>query len=280
GGHDAGRFHRAAIRELGHHRRADVDADESHPGGRHVPDADRVQHRGEHQDDLGAGEQARVLLLGAEEVHLSIGKRTIIPDRAGEGERHAPLDALVEDPSLDQPLADRLCDAAVAAYQVDHLQVVAVTALDAHPTLQVHPERGPEQALLEVVDGESIAAEECLDVAPTHEASQVGTAARVDHDRPGDHGDLPVPLVDAAQPPRDTLPPQLDPPRAAEPRSHELDGPDPRQPHRTTPGWVTPSRRARTSGRATRAPIWMSWVRIISSRSAEGATTRRRATES
>src|SRR5262249_36337907 len=117
-------------------------------------------------------------------------------------------DALVEDPALHQSLVHRLRDAAVTAHQVDDLQMIAMPALDAHAPLQVHAERRPEEALLEVVDGEPVTAEERLDVALADQASQVGAPPP-----PRRPGSPPPPARGGAAPPTRPAPPP--PPPAA-----------------------------------------------------------------
>ena len=59
----------------------------------------------------------------------------------------------------------------------------------ARAALHVDAERGAVERLLDVVDRERVAGEQHVDVAAANQIAEVGAAAGVDDDRPGDERD-------------------------------------------------------------------------------------------
>lgn len=75
--------------------------------------------------------------------------------------------------------------------------------------------------MLDVVDGDGVAAEEGLHVTFAHQPGQMFTAAGVNDDRPGHDHDAPFLLADAVHLPGNLVHNQLDPPFARHARRHE-----------------------------------------------------------
>ena len=137
-GDDADGFQGSTICELGDDGGVDIDADEADAGGRHIADADGVEHGGEHKDHFRALEKAGVIGLGLDQIHLGIRERTVIANGTGEGELHVVPDAFVEDAAGERALGYGGGDAAMAANRINSAQVMAVTSVDGDAPLQVH----------------------------------------------------------------------------------------------------------------------------------------------
>jgi hypothetical protein len=63
-GHQADRLEAAAITELDHGGRIDIDANDLHPGGQQIADGDRMQHCGDHQAVFDVADAGPHLPLG------------------------------------------------------------------------------------------------------------------------------------------------------------------------------------------------------------------------
>ena len=85
-GDQADGLRRTAVGELGHDRRVDVHAHHRHPGRQHVPDADPVQHRREHDHQADVRQRRRVAVLRLDDVGHRVDQRTIVANAAGEDE--------------------------------------------------------------------------------------------------------------------------------------------------------------------------------------------------
>ena len=131
-----------------------------------------MEHRAEHQDHVRAVDQPGVIVLRLDQVHLGVGERAVVANGAGEGERDAGADALVKDAAGEHALLDRLADAAAAADGIDGRKVMAMAVIDRDAAHEVHAQRGAEEGLLDVMDGDGIAAEERLDVAVADKAAR------------------------------------------------------------------------------------------------------------
>src|SRR5579862_1800476 len=222
-GDDAHGFQRAAIRQLRHDGGVDVDADELHAGRGHVPDPDRVEHARKHQDHLRAPEEPGVIPLRAEKVHLGVGHGAVVANGARERKRHPFGYAFVEDAAGERLLPDRRGETAATPDEVDGLQVVLMAAAHGDAPLEIDPERSAQQALLDIVDGDGVPAEEGLHVPVADEAREVFPRARMDDHRAGHDGDLASLFPYAAEFPRDLVHHQLDAALARNARAHEAE---------------------------------------------------------
>ena len=119
-------------------------------------------------------------VLSRDRVRDHIWQGTVVADRAGEDVRDAAPDALEHDPAPHNTLLDRGRDRAGPEDLRDRVEVVPVTVPDGGARREVHSERGPVEAALDVVGCERIACEEDVDVALSDEPGQGRARARMD----------------------------------------------------------------------------------------------------
>ena len=82
-------------------------------------------------------------------------------------------DALVHHARRQHALLDRLLQPAGAADGVDRAHVVAMPALDRLAGVEIDAERGAEERLLDVVNGERVAGQQDVDVAGANQLLKV-----------------------------------------------------------------------------------------------------------
>ena len=92
-------------------------------------------------------------------------------------------------PDVSTPCSTACAQAAGAADGVDGAHVMAMAAFDRLAGFEIDAERGAEERLLDVVHGERVAGEQHVDVAGADQILEVGAAAGVHDDRPGDERD-------------------------------------------------------------------------------------------
>ena len=129
-------------------------------------------------------QHVRVLLLGLDEIHQRIRQRPIVPDAPCQHVWHVPFDQVVHDAGAQVSLLHCAAQAADPANHVDGPHVVLVPLVDGDPDVQIHPERGAEEGMLDVVHGEGVSRQEPVDPTLPDESAQIAAAAAVHHHRP------------------------------------------------------------------------------------------------
>ena len=88
-GHQPDRLRRTPIGELGHDRRVNIDADHGRPRRQHVPDANAMEHRRQHDHQSRGPERLGVAILRDDDVGDGVDdrardRRRVIPSSAGQ----------------------------------------------------------------------------------------------------------------------------------------------------------------------------------------------------
>ena len=133
----------------------------------------------------------------------------------------AGADAFVKDAAGQHALLHGLADAATVADRIDGREMVAMPVIRGGAADEIDAQRGAEQGLLDIMDGDGISAENGLDVALANEAGKMFAAAGVDDDGAGHDHDPALLLAAAAHLPRDALDHKIDAPLAGNARAHE-----------------------------------------------------------
>jgi hypothetical protein len=105
-GDDAARLRRAAVGQLRHGRRVDVDADERHRRREEVAGRHRVQHGRDHQGEADIDKRPAHGALTLEHVGVDVGQRAVVAHRADEHELLARRDQCVHDSRREHAFVD------------------------------------------------------------------------------------------------------------------------------------------------------------------------------
>src|SRR5438067_384371 len=190
----------ATVGQLRHHGGVDVDAHRGHRGGQEVARGDAVQHRRQHQYQLGAlADLLAHQALRLERVGHHVWQRPVVTDRPGQDVARVGADARVHDAVGQQALLHGGADAARPPHAVDRPQMVLVPTFLRNAFGQRHAKRGAEHGHLDVVGRQSVASEQNVDVTLTNQAGDVVARPRVHQHRATHQDDPAMPRADLAQ---------------------------------------------------------------------------------
>ena len=220
-GYDADAFDGASVGQFGDNGRVDVDAHELYARRSHVADTDAMEHGTEHQNHIRACDQPCIVALGLDHIRKNVGQRAVVSDGGDQRKGNSGSDAFVKNSAPEHSLLDRCPDAPAASDGIDGAEMVAVPATDGGAPVHIHAERGAQERLLDVVDGDAVPAKQYLYEAGAYEFGQMFSAAGMDDYRTGYDGDLAAALADAFKFPGDLVDDKFDFPLAADPGTHK-----------------------------------------------------------
>jgi hypothetical protein len=125
-----------------------------------------MEHGREHEDHVGARDELGMFALSLEEVHAGLGTGAVVADGTSHAKGNLVANALEHDASGQNALPDGGRDSPTAPDGVDGGEMIAVTLAHRAALLEIHPERGSEEGLLDVVDRDGVSSEEELN--PPH----------------------------------------------------------------------------------------------------------------
>src|SRR6266700_854945 len=124
------RLKASPVRQLRDNGWVDIHDDSAYGGGKQIARGDSVQHRGDHDSHLDAGQSLAHALLSLLHVINDTGHGAIVTNRACKDHGNIVLSSLVGDALFEQASFNCFLNGTQGAYGVDGAEVVAVTAFD------------------------------------------------------------------------------------------------------------------------------------------------------